>query len=121
MMSKKRKITKEMLLSATGRKPSQPELPSLNTTQARELVEKYRGRYPAIAKGVFRFKNPQVQQIPRSDLVNMDYATIERRVVAVNPALGAPYDPANGIDGDAYEIFFKGQTDKDNSDEQQID
>lgn len=49
-----------------------------------------------------RHKNPQVQQIPREDLVNMDYAVIEQRVVAMHPALAAPY----------------GQTEKDQSDDQ---
>ena len=101
-MSKKRKITPAMIRTATGRTPSQPEIPSSNT--ARDLAEKFRKRYPAtaeIAKGFFRCKNPQLQQIPRIDLVNMDYATIEQRVASMSPAFAAPY----------------GQPEKDNADE----
>ena len=89
--------------TVTGRTPSQPELQSLHetTTQelAREFVEKFRQRHPAIAgvaKGSFRFKNPQVQQIAVEDL-----SKIEHRVLSAPPTFAAPY----------------GQTDKDNADE----
>ena len=87
--------------TVTGRNPGQPDLQSLPETPtqslAREFVEKFRERYPdvaGVAKGSFRCKNPQLQQIPRSDMVNMvnmDYATIERRVAAMSPAFAAPY------------------------------
>ena len=84
--------------TVTGRNPGQPDLQSLpeTPTQAlvREFVEKFRERYPdvaGVAKGSFRCKNPQLQQIPRSDMVNMDYATIEQRVTAMSPAHAAPY------------------------------
>ena len=79
--------------TVTGRTPSQPELQCLPGTPtqaiAREFVEKYRERYPEIAgvaKGSFRCKNPQVQQIPVADL-----SKIEHRVMSAPPALAAPY------------------------------
>ena len=87
----------------TGRTPSQPEIQSLTGTPTQELVrefvEKFRERYPAVAdvaKGSFRCKNPQVQQIPVADL-----SKIEHRVMAATPTFAAPY----------------GQTNKDNADE----
>lgn len=89
--------------TVTGRTPSQPELQSLPGTPtqsvAREFVEKFRKRYPAlagVAKGSFRCKNPQVQQIAVDDL-----SKIEHRVLSAPPTFAAPY----------------GQTDKDNADE----
>ncbi|MGL5157144.1 MAG: hypothetical protein ACRC9G_00230 [Aeromonas veronii] len=89
--------------TVTGRTPSQPELQSLPGTPTQELVrefvEKFRERYPAVAdvaKGSFRFKSPQVQQIAFEDL-----SKIEHRVLSAPPAFAAPY----------------GQTDKDNADE----
>ena len=94
--------------TVTGRNPGQPDLQSLpeTPTQAvvREFVEKFRERHPdiaGVAKGSFRCKNPQLQQIPRSDMVNMDYATIEQRVASMSPAFAAPF----------------GQHEKDNADE----
>lgn len=94
--------------TVTGRNPGQPELQSLPGTptqaSAREFVEKFRERHPdiaGVAKGSFRCKNPQVQQIPVADLVSLDYARIEQRVTAMPPALAAPY----------------GQPEKDNADE----
>lgn len=84
--------------TVTGRTPSQPELQRLPGTPtqsvAREFVEKFRARHPDIAdvaKGSFRCKNPQVQQIPVADLVRLDYATIEQRVTAMLPVFAAPY------------------------------
>ena len=89
--------------TVTGRNPGQPDLQSLpeTPTQAivREFVEKFRERYPdvaGVAKGSFRCKNPQVQQIPVADL-----SKIEHRVTAMSPTFAAPY----------------GQTNKDNADE----
>ena len=89
--------------TVTGRNPGQPDLQSLpeTPTQAivREFVEKFRERYPdvaGVAKGSFRCKNPQVQQIPVADL-----SKIEQRVTAMSPTFAAPY----------------GQTNKDNADE----
>lgn len=60
------------------------------------------GKREPVAKGRFSAKSGQMQNIPRSDLVNMDYAVIEQRVIAMHPALAAPY----------------GQTEKDQSDDQ---
>lgn len=84
--------------TVTGRTPSQPEMQSLPGTPtqsvAREFVEKFRARHPDIAdvaKGSFRCKNPQVQQIPVADLVRLDYTTIEQRVTAMLPVFAAPY------------------------------
>lgn len=84
--------------TVTGRTPSQPEMQSLPGTLtqsvAREFVEKFRARHPDIAdvaKGSFRCKNPQVQQIPVADLVSLDFATIEQRVAAMPAAFAAPY------------------------------
>lgn len=110
--------------TVTGRNPSQPELQSLKSERAEDALAAFRERYPdlytkfcnglskkaaeskgdmmGVNKCSFRYKNPQVQQIPREDLVNMDYAVIEQRVVAMHPALAAPY----------------GQTEKDQSDDQ---
>ena len=89
--------------TVTGRTPSQPELQRLPGTPtqsvAREFVEKFRERYPDMAgaaKGSFRCKNPQVQQIPVADL-----SKIEHRVASMSPAFAAPY----------------GQHEKDNTDE----
>lgn len=89
--------------TVTGRTPSQPEMQSLPETPTqsvvREFVEKFRARHPDIAdvaKGSFRYKNPQVQQIPVADL-----SKIEHRVMAATPTFAAPY----------------GQTNKDNADE----
>lgn len=79
--------------TVTGRTPSQPELQRLPGTPtqsvAREFVEKFRARHPDIAdvaKGSFRCKNPQVQQIPVADL-----SKIEHRVMAATPTFAAPY------------------------------
>ena len=84
--------------TVTGRNPGQPDLQSLPETPtqavAREFVEKFRERYPdvaGVAKGSFRCKNPQVQQIPVADLVTLDLATIEQRVAAIPAAFAAPY------------------------------
>ena len=84
--------------TVTGRNPGQPDLQSLpeTPTQAivREFVEKFRERHPdiaGVAKGTFRCKNPQVQQIPVADLVSLDFATIEQRVAAMPAAFAAPY------------------------------
>ena len=84
--------------TVTGRTPSRPELQSLPGTPTQELVrefvEKFRERYPdvaGVAKGSFRCKNPQVQQIPVADLVTLDYAAIEQRATAMLPAFAAPY------------------------------
>ena len=89
--------------TVTGRNPGQPEMQSLPETPtqsvAREFVEKLRERYPdvaGVAKGSFRYKNPQFQQIPVADL-----SKIEHRVMAATPTFAAPY----------------GQTNKDNADE----
>ena len=92
--------------TVTGRNPGQPDLQSLPETPtqavAREIVEKFRERYPdvagvaGVAKGSFRCKNPQVQQIPVADL-----SKIEHRVASMSPAFAAPY----------------GQHEKDNADE----
>ena len=89
--------------TVTGRNPGQPDLQSLpeTPTQAlvREFVEKFRERCPdvaGVAKGSFRCKNPQVQQIAVDDL-----SKIEHRVLSAPPTLAAPY----------------GQTDKGNADE----
>lgn len=89
--------------TVTGRTPSQPEMQSLPETPTqsvvREFVEKFRERYPdvaGVAKGSFRCKNPQVQQIPVADL-----SKIEHRVASMSPAIAAPY----------------GQHEKDNADE----
>lgn len=89
--------------TVTGRTPSQPEMQSLPETPtqsvAREFIEKFRARHPdiaGVAKGSFRCKNPQVQQIPVADL-----SKIEHRVVSMSPAFAAPY----------------GQHEKDNADE----
>ena len=90
--------------TVTGRNPGQPDLQSLPETPtqavAREFVEKFRERYPdvaGVAKGSFRCKNPQVQQIPVADL-----SKIEHRVAAMFPVFAAPY----------------GQMEKDTSDDQ---
>ena len=79
--------------TVTGRTPSQPELQCLPGTPtqaiAREFVEKFRERHPdiaGVAKGSFRCKNPQVQQIPVADL-----SKIEHRVMAATPTFAAPY------------------------------
>ena len=79
--------------TVTGRNPGQPDLQSLPETLtqavAREFVEKFRERYPdvaGVAKGSFRCKNPQVQQIPVADL-----SKIEHRVISAHPAFAAPY------------------------------
>ena len=89
--------------TVTGRNPGQPDLQSLPETPtqavAREFVEKFRERYPdvaGVAKGSFRCKNPQVQQIPVADL-----SKIEHRVLSAPPTFAAPY----------------GQTNEDNADE----
>ena len=130
MMSKKRKITKEMLLSATGRKPSQPELPEQPGEMLRALKEKdpeayaelennntkrvafvneaadqffievLTGKRAPAAQGRFRSTSGQMQNIPRGTLVDADYEKLER-LVAASPAFAAPY----------------GQTNKDNADE----
>lgn len=89
--------------TVTGRNPGQPDLQSLPETPtqavAREFVEKFRERHPdiaGVAKGSFRFKSPQVQQIAVEDL-----SKIEHRVLSAPPTFAAPY----------------GQTNEDNADE----
>ena len=84
--------------TVTGRTTSQPEMQSFPGTPtqsvAREFVEKFMARNPDIAdvaKGSFRCKNPQVQQIPVADLVSLDFAKIEQRVAAMPAAFAAPY------------------------------
>lgn len=121
--------------TVTGRTPSQPELQSLKSEQAGDMLKAFREKHPdchakfwahmdgaaetananaeqffidvlsgkraPAAKGRFSAKSCQPQNIPRSALVNMDYAEIERRVTGMHPALGAPYgqseeDKTNG-------------------------
>lgn len=124
--------------TVTGRKPSQPELHSLNPGQAEDALAAFLEQHPdlytkfwnglcakaaeskgdttGVNKGTFRHKSPQAQQIPRGDLVNMDYAVIEQRVTAFNPALGAPYDPEKAISADEFTALCR-QHEKDNADE----
>ena len=126
-MNKKRKITKEMLLSATGRKPSQPELQSLPGTPTRQELERIDARqasYQPVIQTLgttpavrFRHRNPQVQQISVEDL-----SKIEHRVLSASPAFAAPYGLAMDTPGgDAQptllDMIAHGQTDKDNADE----
>ena len=96
--------------TVTGRTPSLPELQSLKPEQAAEAVAAFREQYPdlyteygkVVAKGRFSAAGPQVQNIPRSALVDMDYSVIEHRVAGMLPVFAAPC----------------GQTEKDASDDQ---
>lgn len=65
-------------------------------------VPESKGDMTGVNRSSFRHKNPQVQQIPREDLINMDFAVIEQRALAMHLELAAPYI----------------QTEKDQSDDQ---
>ena len=94
-MSKKRKIAPAMIRTATGRTPSQPERQNITPSNLQTDF------YAAAVSGRFSAKVENAANTGRSDMVNMDYATIEQRVASMSPAFAAPY----------------GQPEKDNADE----
>lgn len=83
-------------------KRNQERIDFVNSDAAEQFfIDVLSGKRAPVAKGRFSAKSGQMQNIPRSELVNMDYAVIEQRVTAMHPALAAPY----------------GQTKKDSTDE----
>lgn len=84
-MSKKCKSTPAMIRTATGRTPSQPELQSIKPDNLQTDF------YAGAVSGRFSAKVENTSNAGRSDLVSLDYATIEQRVTAMLPAFAAPY------------------------------
>lgn len=114
MMSKKRKITKEMLLSATGRKPSQPEPQSLPGTPTQQELERIDARKvamnPALAApyGI----NAGADILDPAEQFFTDVFSGKKA-----PAAKGRWAAASG----QMQNIPRNQTDKDNADEQQID
>ena len=55
------------------------------------FIDVLTGKRPPAAKGLWRAAGGQMQNIPRSVLIEMPYSETEQRVTAMHPALGAPY------------------------------
>ena len=73
--------------TVTGRTPSEPELQVIKG----EVANKQAEFYAAAESGRFSAKVENTSNAGRSDLVSLDYATIEQRVTAMLPVFAAPY------------------------------
>lgn len=73
--------------TVTGRTQSEPELQVIKGTVANKQVE----FYAAVTSGLFTAKVENPSNAGRSDLVSLDFATIEQRVAAMPAAFAAPY------------------------------
>ena len=73
--------------TVTGRTQSEPELQVIKGTVANKQVE----FYAAVTSGLFSAKVENPSNAGHSDLVSLDFATIEQRVAAMPTAFAAPY------------------------------
>lgn len=73
--------------TVTGRTQSEPELQAIKGTVANKQVE----FYAAVTSGLFSAKVENPSNAGSSDLVSLDFATIEQRVAAMPAAFAAPY------------------------------
>lgn len=73
--------------TVTGRTQSEPELQGFKGTITNKQVD----FYAAAMSGRFSAKVENPSNAGRSDLVSLDFATIEQRVAAMSTAFAAPY------------------------------